>query len=109
MSELRRRHIGQQEVLVVAIGLVVGFALKDFIEKFLSSFITPILDQIMGGSGALKGRTLDIFGIQFRPGSFIDATITFFAIIFVVWVMVKVFNSAGDRIVTENPKNNSKK
>jgi large-conductance mechanosensitive channel len=46
MSELKRKHISQQEVLIVAIGLVIGFALKDFVEKFLAAFVTPILDKI---------------------------------------------------------------
>lgn len=107
MSELKQ-YIRQQEVLVIAIGLVIGFALKDFVEKFLASFITPILDELMGGSGALKGKVLDIFGVNFRPGLFIDATINFFVIVGVIYVMVRVFNGARSQI-NHNAKNNSKK
>lgn len=108
MSELKRKRISQQEVLVVAIGLVIGFALKDFVEKFLVAFVTPILDKIMGGAGALRYKSVEVFGIQFKPGVFIEGTITFFVIIFVVYVMVKVFNSTGDHISQSSKKDSAK-
>ncbi len=108
MSDLKK-YIRQQEVLVIATGLVIGFALKDFVEKFLASFVTPILDRLMGGTGAFKGKVVDIAEIKFRPGIFVDATINFFAIVFVVYVMVRVFNSARAQISDDSSKSKSKK
>lgn len=93
MSE-GRKAIGQQEVLVIATGLVVGFALKDFIENFIMSFITPVLDKIMGGTGALQGKVTEIGGIQFKPGEFVMSTINFFIILLVIYIMVRTFNNA---------------
>lgn len=104
MADLRK-PIGQQEVLVIAIGLVIGFALKDFIENFINSFITPILDKIMGGVGALEGKVTEIGGIQFKPGEFVMSTIDFFVIVLVVFVMVRTFNKA----VYQNNKEQKKK
>lgn len=104
MADLRK-PIGQTEVLVIAIGLVVGFALKDFIENFIRSFITPVLDRIMGGAGALEGKVTEIAGIQFRPGSFVMGTIDFFVILLVVFIMVRTFNTA----VYQNNKETKKK
>lgn len=89
-----RNPIGQKEVLVIATGLVVGFALKDFIENFIMAFITPVLDKLMGGVGALESKVTEIGGIQFRPGEFVIGTINFFIILTVIYVMVKTFNNA---------------
>jgi large-conductance mechanosensitive channel len=104
MADLRK-PIGQTEVLVIAIGLVVGFALKDFIENFIRSFITPVLDRIMGGAGALEGKVTEIGGIQFRPGSFVTGTLDFFIIVLVIFVMVRTFNTA----IYQNNKESKKK
>lgn len=100
-----RKPIGQQEVLVISTGLVVGFALKDFIENFIMAFITPILDKIMGGAGALEGKVTEIAGIQFKPGEFVMSTINFFIMLLVIFVMVRTFNSA----VYQSNKNQKKK
>lgn len=93
MADLKR-PIGQLEVLTISIGLVIGFALKDFIETFLNAFITPVLDKIMGGVGALQGKVTEIGGIQFKPGEFVMGTLDFFVVVLVVFVMVRTFNSA---------------
>ena len=108
MSDLKK-YIRQQEVLVIATGLVIGFALKDFVEKFLLSFVTPILDRLMGGTGAFKGKVVDIADIKFRPGIFVDATINFFVIVAVVYVMVRVFNSARAQVSEGSTDKKSKK
>lgn len=93
MADLRK-PIGQQEVLVIAIGLVLGFALKDFIDNFINAFITPVLDKLMGGVGALQSKVTEIGGVQFRPGSFVMGTIDFFVVVLVIFVMVRTFNNA---------------
>lgn len=100
-----RKPIGQTEVLVIAIGLVIGFALKDFIENFITSFITPVLDKLMGGAGSLEGKITEIGGIQFKPGSFVAGTIDFFVVVLVVFIMVRTFNTA----VYQNNKESKKK
>ena len=104
MADLKR-YIQQQEVLVIAIGLVIGFALKDFVEKFLASFITPVLDRLFGGAGALEGKITEIGGVQFRPGLFVQATLDFFVIIAVVYGLAVTFNKAR----TPHSKTSSKK
>ncbi|HRV75802.1 MAG: MscL family protein [Candidatus Nomurabacteria bacterium] len=93
MADLRK-PIGQKEVLVIAIGLVVGFALKDFIENFIMAFITPVLDKLMGGVGALESKVTEIGGIQFMPGQFVTGTINFFVILLVLFIMVRTFNTS---------------
>jgi large conductance mechanosensitive channel len=93
MADLRK-HVQQQEVLVIAIGLVIGFALKDFVERFISAFVTPVLDKVMGGAGQLTAKVTEIGGVQFKPGVFIDATIRFFVISAVVFGLVRAFNTA---------------
>ncbi len=105
-----KRYIQQQEVLAIAVGIVIGFALKDFVEKFIASLVTPILDKMMGGAGALQSKVTDIGGIRFKPGVFADATINLFAIAVVVYVIVRVFNSARAEASKEhNKKEQSKK
>lgn len=99
-----RKYIQQKEVLVIATGIVLGFALKDFIESFIASFITPILDKVYGGAGALEGKITDVGGVQFATGSFVDATITFAAILLVAYVVVYTYNSATYQLRNKEDK-----
>lgn len=106
MSEIRK-FIRQQEIYVVAVGIVLGFALKDFIEGFLSAFITPLLDKFMGGAGALQSKVTDVAGIRFKPGVFVETTITFACIVAAAYVLVLTYNKATSQIHKKDkePKN----
>lgn len=101
-----RKPIGQKEVLVISTGLVVGFALMDFIENFIRAFVTPVLDKIMGGVGALEGKVTEIGGVQFKPGEFVMGTINFFVILLVIYIMVRTFNNA---VYQSNKESKNKK
>jgi large-conductance mechanosensitive channel len=104
-----KKYIQQQEVLVIATGLVIGFALLEFVQNFIVAFITPVLDKLLGGAGALEGRVTNIGGVEFKPGLFVDSTINFFAIVLVVFVMVRVFNTAVFEARKLEGKSESKK
>ncbi len=104
-----RKYIKQQEILVIAIGIVLGFALKDFVESFIRSFITPLLDKLYGGAGSLTAKTVDVGGVRFKPGDFADATITFAAIILVAYVAVYTYNTATHQLRPKEEKSKTKK
>lgn len=104
-----RKYIQQQEVLVIAIGIVLGFALKDFVESFIRSFVTPVLDKVYGGAGSLTSKVVDVGGIRFKPGDFADATLTFFAVVAVAYVAVYTYNSATHQLRPKEDKTKSKK
>jgi large conductance mechanosensitive channel len=100
-----RKYIQQQEILVIAIGIVLGFALKDLVESFIRSFVTPVLDKLYGGAGSLTSKAVDIGGIRFKPGDFADATIIFLAVVLVAYVAVYTYNKATHQL---RPKEESK-
>ena len=81
-----KKYIEQQSVLVIATGIVIGLAIKDFAESFISAFIAPVLDKIMDGTRGLQNNILDVGGIRFGVGLFINATI--------VIIMARIFNAA---------------
>ncbi len=88
-----RKFVEEQSVVAVGVGLVVGLALKDFVENFIYAFITPILNKIFGGASSIDALSLDIFGIQFKPGVFVNASINFFFVVLVVYGFVKMFSN----------------
>ena len=89
-----KKYIEQQSVLVIATGIVIGLAIKDFAESFISAFIAPVLDKIMDGTRGLQNNILDIGGIRFGVGLFINATINLAAMAFIVIIMARIFNAA---------------
>lgn len=99
-----RKYIQQQEVLVIAIGIVLGFALKDLIESFNRAFITPVLDKVYGGAGTLVTKTVEVGGIRFKPGDFANATITFLAVVLVAYIAIYTYNTATHQLRPKEDK-----
>ena len=80
----------KQNVVGLAIAVVIGAALSKIVTAFVDDFIMPIVAALTPGN-AWKTATLDIGPIKFGVGDFFSALINFVIIGFVAWRMAKLF------------------
>lgn len=78
--------VKKQNVVAVALGLIIGFAAKTLIDALVSDLIAPIYQPYLGfGTDASVTIGLSVFKI----GHFLDALVSFIAVLFVVFIMAK--------------------
>lgn len=87
-----KTFISKGDVVSMAVGLMVGSAFTAIITALNANIITPILGIIMGGINFSE----IVFMVGEAPigiGAFIQAIINFFITAFVLFCVVKFFNS----------------
>jgi large conductance mechanosensitive channel len=77
-----------QNVLALAIAVVIGAALGKVIDSVVADFIMPIVGATTPG-GAWRQWTLDVGTVRFGVGNFLNALLNFLIVGFVVWRMTK--------------------
>ena len=78
--------VKKQNVVAVAIGLIIGFAAKSLIDALVADLIAPIYQPYLGfGTDASVTIGLSVFKI----GHFLDALVSFIVILFVVFIIAK--------------------
>ena len=80
----------KQNVIALAIAVVVGTALNAVVKALVDDFIMPIVASVMP-NGDWQKATWTVGSIHFGIGDFIAALINFFIIGFVAWRISKVF------------------
>ena len=80
----------KQNVVALAIAVVVGTALNTLVKAVVDDFIMPIIAAI-GPGGAWQTATWSVGKVKFGVGDFIAAAINFIIIGFVAWRISKVF------------------
>ena len=85
-----RKFLLKQNIVSLAIAVVVGAALQVLVKAFVDSFIMPIVGVITPG-GEWQKMTLGIGSVQFGVGSFLAALLNFLIVGFVAWRMVRMF------------------
>ena len=87
-----KAFISKGDVVSMAVGLMVGSAFTAIITALNTNIITPILGVIMGGINF--GEIVIMIGESpIGIGAFIQAVINFFITAFVLFLVVKFFNS----------------
>ena len=89
LSEFRAFLI-KENVLALAIGVVIGAALNDVVKSFVEGLIMPIVGAISPAE-SYTAWTWSLGGAVFRPGIVIAALINFLVIGFVAWRMTRLF------------------
>lgn len=87
-----KTFISKGDVVSMAVGLMVGSAFTAIITALNANIITPILGIIMGGINFSE----IVFMVGEAPigiGAFVQAVINFFITAFVLFCVVKFFNS----------------
>ncbi len=87
-----KAFISKGDVVSMAVGLMVGSAFTAIITALNTNIITPILGIIMGGID-FSGVIIKIGAAEIGVGLFIQAIINFLITAFVLFLVVKFFNS----------------
>lgn len=87
-----RDFISKGNVLDLAVGIIIGVAFTAIVASLVDDLIAPIIGLIIGGLD-LSGLKFLIGDASFNYGNFIQAIIKFLIVAFVVFMIVKAFNS----------------
>jgi large conductance mechanosensitive channel len=80
----------KQNVVALALAVVVGTALNTLVKAVVDDFIMPIVVAI-GPGGEWQKATWSVGPVKFGIGDFIAAVINFIIIAFVAWRISKIF------------------
>lgn len=80
----------KQNVVALALAVVIGTALNTLVKAVVDDFIMPIVVAI-GPGGDWQKATWSVGAVKFGIGDFIAAAINFLIIGFVAWRISKIF------------------
>jgi large conductance mechanosensitive channel len=80
----------KQNIVALAIAVVVGTALNTLVKALVDDFIMPVVAAV-GPGGEWQTATWDVGSVKFGIGDFIAALINFLIIGFVAWRISKIF------------------
>ena len=87
-----KAFISKGDVVSMSVGLMVGSAFTAIITALNANIITPILGIIMGGVD-FSGIVIKFRAAEIGVGLFIQAIFNFLITAFVLFLVVKFFNS----------------
>jgi large conductance mechanosensitive channel len=91
----------KQNVLALAIAVVIGTALNTLVKALVDDFVMPIV-AAFGPSGDWKTATWDVGPVKFGVGDFLAALINFIIIGFVAWRISKALIKPDPTTPTKN-------
>lgn len=80
----------KQNILALALAVLVGAATNELVQALVRDFIMPIIEAITP-TDAWRESTLDIGPVSFLVGDFASALLNFVIVGFVAWRLAKVF------------------
>jgi large conductance mechanosensitive channel len=80
----------KQNVIALAIAVVIGAALGKVVTGVVDDFIMPIVGAVTPG-GDWQKATLDVGAVKFGVGDFISVLVNFLIVSIVVWKISKAF------------------
>lgn len=80
----------KQNVVALALAVVVGTALNTLVKAVVDDFIMPVVVAI-GPGGDWQKATWSVGPVKFGVGDFIAAAVNFAIIAFVAWRISKIF------------------
>lgn len=80
----------KENVIALAIAVVIGAALGKVVTGVVDDFIMPIVGAVTPG-GNWQTATWDVGSVKFGIGNFVSVLINFIIIAFVVWRISKAF------------------
>ncbi len=80
----------KENVIALAIAVVIGAALGKVVTGVVDDFIMPIVGAVTPG-GDWQTATWDVGSVKFGVGDFVSVLINFIIIAFVVWQISKAF------------------
>jgi large conductance mechanosensitive channel len=91
----------KQNVVALAIAVVVGTALNALVKALVDDFIMPVVVAV-GPGGDWQKATWSVGTVKFGVGDFLAAVINFLIIGFVAWRISKIFIKPAATAATKN-------
>ncbi len=88
-----QEFLKKQKVVGVAVGLTVGLAAVEMINRVLADLVSPIIAAIFGGAEIKDSLTVSIGDATLRFGDAIDAVLQFLIVAFAVYSVVKLIGA----------------
>ena len=85
-----KQFLVKENVMALAIAVVIGAAMGKLVTALVNDFIMPIV-AVVTPAGDWRAYTLDVGPVSFLVGDFIGALIDFIIVAFVVWRVSKAF------------------
>lgn len=85
-----KAFILRENVLALAIAVVIGAAMGKVVTAVVDDFIMPIVGAV-APAGSWQKMTIDVGSVRFLVGDFLSALVNFLIIGFVVWRISKAF------------------
>ena len=85
-----KQFLVKENVLALAIAVVIGAAMGKLVTALVNDFIMPIVATVTP-AGNWRSYTVDVGPVSFLVGDFIGALIDFIIVAFVVWRISKAF------------------
>lgn len=85
-----RKFLLKQNILSLAIAVVVGAALGGLVKAMVDGFLMPVVGALTPATGWEK-MTLDVGSVRFQIGAMLSAFINFLVVAFVAWRLTKFF------------------
>jgi large conductance mechanosensitive channel len=98
-----KEFINKGNLLGIAVGFVMGIAFAAVITALVDNIIMPIVAIPFGKPNFDSALILTINDAEIRFGAFITALVTFIAIAFTVFVLLKAYNKATKGEATAPP------
>ena len=80
----------KQNILALALAVVVGTATNDLVQAVVNDFIMPVVQVLMPGE-AWRAATIGYGRLQFLVGHFASVLLNFVIVAFVAWRLAKLF------------------
>lgn len=87
-------------VLDLAIGVVIGAAFTTIVTSFVEDIIMPLVGMLTGGND-ISDLSIKIGTANLAYGSFLQAVINFLIIALVVFMFIKIINTASAKFKRE--------
>lgn len=85
-----REFIMRGNVMDLAIAVIIGGAFGKIVTSLVNDILMPIIGSILGDSFATL--SMKINDVDVKYGAFIQATVDFVIVAFVIFMMIKVMN-----------------
>ncbi len=91
----------KQNVMALAVAVVIGAALNSLVQSLVDDFIMPIIGAAQPG-GDWQKATWDVGPVKFGIGHFLAAFINFVIIALIAWRISRLFARPSDSAPTKN-------
>lgn len=110
-----KEFINRGSVMDLAVGMIIGAAFTAIVNSLVNDVVMPVISMIIGGFDFSNLKfTIPAYIEGVEPatvnyGSFLQATVNFLIIAFVIFLMVKTLNKMRERAERLTKKNEEKK